>query len=202
MMSSRSAILSRISKALDRTATETAQTPAAVSARLAKPNTHTLPALPANLTQLLVDQMESVQISVERIQTSKGIVAAVQWYLQSLSIDGSVKVAPALKNLHWPAGYTQGAASGDELTAVTPCLLAVAETGSLVLSSTADTPTTLNFLPDNHIVVLYESQIVGHIEEVWGPLRALDPLPRAVNFATGPSRTADIEQTIEIGISN
>ena len=67
------------------------------------------------------------------------------------------------------------------------------------MASSGDTPATLNFLPETHILVLHENQVVRHVDEVFSKLRALDTLPRALNFVTGPSRTADIEQTIEIG---
>jgi L-lactate dehydrogenase complex protein LldG len=63
-------------------------------------------------------------------------------------------------------------------------------------------PTTLNFLPDTHFVVLKASQVVGHYEEAWARLRAARGgavLPRSVNFITGPSRSADIEQKIQLG---
>ena len=60
-------------------------------------------------------------------------------------------------------------------------------------------PTTLNFLPDTHVVVLLASQIVGSYEDAWDRLRDVDSMPRTVNFITGPSRTGDIEQTIFLG---
>ncbi|MEE8215674.1 MAG: LUD domain-containing protein, partial [Acidiferrobacterales bacterium] len=63
-----------------------------------------------------------------------------------------------------------------------------------------ESPTTLNFLPDVHIVVLRREQIVAHIEDVWSQLRSeLAAMPRTINFITGPSRTADVEQTIQLG---
>ena len=63
-------------------------------------------------------------------------------------------------------------------------------------------PTTLNFLPETHVVVLRADQVVGPYEEAWDLLRSARGaagLPRTVNFVTGPSRTADIEQTIQMG---
>ena len=60
-------------------------------------------------------------------------------------------------------------------------------------------PTTLNFLPDTHVVVLRASQIVGSYEDAWDRLRGGEAMPRTVNFITGPSRTGDIEQTIFLG---
>ena len=71
-----------------------------------------------------------------------------------------------------------------------------------MLLSGSGGPTTLNFLPDNHIVVLRASRVVGAYEDAWTRLReAYGPgvLPRTVNLVTGPSRTADIEQTIQLG---
>ena len=71
-----------------------------------------------------------------------------------------------------------------------------------MLTSGPDTPTTLNLMPDTHIVVMRADQIVGPYEDAWDRLRARQgdkALPRTVNFITGPSRTGDIEQRIELG---
>ena len=62
-----------------------------------------------------------------------------------------------------------------------------------MLMSGAQTPTTLNFLPDTHIVVVRAEQVVATYEDGWDRLRAVETaeaLPRVVNFITGPSRTA------------
>ena len=78
----------------------------------------------------------------------------------------------------------------------------MAETGTLALASGPAAPTTLNLLPDTHIVVLPSSAVVGALEEVWTQLRARfgeGAMPRTVNFITGPSRSADIEQKLQMG---
>ena len=78
----------------------------------------------------------------------------------------------------------------------------VAETGTLVLMSGADNPTSLNFLPDNHIVVVDAKDVAGDYETVWQRLREKfgdGVMPRTVNLITGPSRSADIEQTLILG---
>ena len=78
----------------------------------------------------------------------------------------------------------------------------MAEPGTPWLRSGPAGPTTLNFLPDTHVVVLRASRIVGAYEEAWDGLRSArgeTAMPRTVNFVTGPSRTADIEQTIQLG---
>jgi L-lactate dehydrogenase complex protein LldG len=68
-----------------------------------------------------------------------------------------------------------------------------------MLISGAETPTTLNFLPDTHIVVVGADQVVATYEDGWDRLRTHGGMPRAINFITGPSRTGDIEQRIELG---
>ena len=58
----------------------------------------------------------------------------------------------------------------------------------------------MNFLPENHIVILHIDQLVANLKDGWEcALKSSDGIPRAVNFVTGPSKTADIEQTIEYG---
>jgi L-lactate dehydrogenase complex protein LldG len=91
---------------------------------------------------------------------------------------------------------------GDDLNAVSAAFAAVAETGTLALVSGPDNPTTLNFLPDNHFVVLFAEDLVADAESVFVRLKAAyraGALPRTVNFITGPSRSADIEQTLLLG---
>jgi L-lactate dehydrogenase complex protein LldG len=78
----------------------------------------------------------------------------------------------------------------------------VAETGTLVLTSGQDNPTTLNFLPEVEIVVLTAADIAGDYETVWDRIReryGRGTMPRTVNYVTGPSRSGDIEQTIILG---
>ncbi|MFK7891019.1 MAG: lactate utilization protein C [Granulosicoccus sp.] len=207
-MSSRDVVLRRISLALrpdaqDNSPVSLAEQPAVVADRLAARACSTLPNVPGDLVETAIIKMEAVGISVVRLQSDKESVEAVRWYLQSIDIadepPGSVTVAPALASLAWPGGYTVGPASGLEAVSVTACVAAVAETGSVVTFSSPTAPANLNFLPETHIIVLYESQMVKHVEDAFALVRKLDVVPRTVNFVTGPSRTADIEQTLEIG---
>ena len=92
-----------------------------------------------------------------------------------------------------------GRAEPGDTVSLTPCLAAVAETGTLMLVSGAETPTTLNFLPDTHVVVVRAGQVVVSYEEGWDLIRSRGAMPRTVNLVTGPSRTGDIEQRIQLG---
>ena len=87
---------------------------------------------------------------------------------------------------------------------VTSAFAAVAETGTLAMAAGPDHPSTLNFMPETHVVVLPVSRLSKSYEGIWDKLRgAMDAggglLPRTVNMITGPSRSGDIEQTLLLG---
>lgn len=87
-------------------------------------------------------------------------------------------------------------------TSLSRALAGVSETGTLILHSGPENPTTLNFLPDTHIVMIDKKDIFGPYEQTWVRLRQScgeTPPPRMINWISGPSRTADIEQTIVLG---
>ena len=86
--------------------------------------------------------------------------------------------------------------------AISRALVGVADTGSLVLCSGAENPTLLNFLPDHHVVVIRECDIVGSLENMWSVIREQYPegFPRAINVISGPSATADVAVTFVYGV--
>ncbi|TMJ49312.1 MAG: lactate utilization protein [Alphaproteobacteria bacterium] len=113
---------------------------------------------------------------------------------------------PRLAAMPWQRERTlevkQGASDGNDLAAVSHAFGAVAESGTLMLTSGKDNPTTLNFLPDTHIVVVDADDVAGDYETLWRKLRerfGAGAMPRTVNWITGPSRSADIEQTLILG---
>jgi len=77
--------------------------------------------------------------------------------------------------------------------------LAIAETGTLVLASGPENPVTLTFLGETHFVLLAERDLCAGFEDMWARWRAADRDPRTVNMVTGPSRSADIGQTLQLG---
>ncbi len=147
--------------------------------------------------------LEQLSGSLSELNDLNAVPAAVADYLGREQPGEALTVAPALKELDWQsAGLSPrfGRASGDELAGVSRAFCGIIETGSLVLLSGPDNPTTLNFLPEHHLVVLNRADLVNHIEDVWARMRDNEPdWPRTVNIITGPSRTADIEQTIQLG---
>jgi len=110
---------------------------------------------------------------------------------------------PALAGLPWSTAGLEilSRPAGDQDPAgVTGAFCAIAETGTLMLLSGADTPATTSLLPETHVALLDPRRIVTTMEDAWDLLRKEHKQPpRAVNFVSGPSRTADIEQTVTLG---
>jgi L-lactate dehydrogenase complex protein LldG len=160
----------------------------------------------AGRVALFIAMAEEVQTSVARVETLAAVPAEIARYLAAENLPAELVASPdaALAEIPWQASpllqVRHGRAEDGDAVGLTPCFAALAETGTLMLLSGPQTPTTLNFLPETHIVVLRRSQIVAGYEDAWDRLRmAGDQLPRVVNFITGPSRTADIEQQIVLG---
>lgn len=75
----------------------------------------------------------------------------------------------------------------------------IAETGTLMLPSGTARPVLNNLLPDHAIVLLNAANVVASYEDAFDLLRLEGEMPRNVMLVTGPSRSADIEQTLELG---
>ncbi|MFY8106124.1 MAG: LutC/YkgG family protein [Elstera sp.] len=157
----------------------------------------------AELVTLFKEMATALAATVTHIPDSGAVPEAVATYLAEQNLPAQLVVAPALQGMPWAERPTLevrfGKAVNEDLVSVTPVIGAVAETGTLVLTSGPESPTSLNFLPDTHIVVVNRSQITGRYEDVWDKIRDNGALPRTVNMISGPSRTGDIEQTIQLG---
>ncbi|MBF0251550.1 MAG: LUD domain-containing protein [Alphaproteobacteria bacterium] len=149
---------------------------------------------------LFVDEAELALAEVHGLKSLADVPARVAAFVKEAGAPG-VKAEPraALRDLDW-SGVNIAFGPADAADAVGLCRadFGIAETGTVVLMSGADRPTALNFLPDLHIVVLRAEDIVANPEAVWAVLKS-KPFPRTVNWITGPSRTADIEQTMFFG---
>ena len=205
-MSGRESILGAIRQGLDRGALGTAEKDAledriAGHARGIRPSRIDT----ADLKQMFVDYAAKVDVTVDRVASLDDVPDKVADYLAQENLPAELRVAPdpALDTVPWDKRPTltvsKGASDGTHEVGLTAAFAGIAETGTLMMKSGPAHPTTLNFLPDTHLVVLRASQIVGSYEDAWDRLRAGEAMPRTVNFITGPSRTGDIEQTIFLG---
>lgn len=155
------------------------------------------------LQKRFLRQLALMSCTVERVASAADAPAAVERYLATNELGREAVVNPALGHLKWQeAGLTVSlrAALGTDRVGITGCCAAVAETGTLMLVSGPETPPSVSLLPETHVAVLAAAAIVPTLEEALGRLRTLFPaMPPAINFISGPSRTADIEQTLVLG---
>ena len=77
---------------------------------------------------------------------------------------------------------------------------AIAETGTLVLDSSHERHRVASLVPPVHIAIVDASRICETLAEVLTLLRTKKAISPAITFITGPSRTADIELTLAIGV--
>jgi L-lactate dehydrogenase complex protein LldG len=157
---------------------------------------------------LVMDMLAKQGADVKRVATPKEAVGAIASYLGTCNLPPRLRMGadPVLAALPWREAWdierSFGGAEADDRASLSRAVAAAAETGTLFLLSGRDNPTTLNFLPEAHTVLIAASDIVGSYEEAWDRIRAIlgeGTLPRSVNLISGPSRTADIEQTIVRG---
>lgn len=205
-MSARAEILADIRRALGVTGSEVPRR-RAVADRLEDAPQGTIPARgrvdPAQRKALFCAEAERVFASVAEVASDADVPAEVAVYLRSRNLPAMLRIGadPYLAALPWQ-GLELVEGSLDGTVALSHAFAGVAESGTLVLISGKENPTSLNFLPETHIVVVAESDIVGDYEAIWQKLRATygkGLMPRSVNFITGPSRSADIGRTMQLG---
>ncbi len=209
-MSARDTVLAKIRRSLHVDGSDVGRR-AIVIARLEGAPKSVIPArgqLPTEDRIALFKAMaEKVSATVARVSAGEDLPTAVAEYLRSHNLPAAVRMGddPLLAGLPWERTQVEvkrGPSDGSDPVGLSHAVAGVAETGTLVLLSGPDNPTTLNFLPESHIVAVKAEDIAGDYESVWDAVRARygrGAMPRTVNMITGPSRSADIEQTILLG---
>lgn len=158
-------------------------------------------------TELFRVQGELALATIAQVESAAEAPRAVADFLRSHNLPATVRMGedPRLTGMPWgdtALDVAHGASAGPDLNGVSHAFGGVAETGTLVMVSGPENPSTLNFLPDNHIVVVEAKDLAGDYEEMWTRLRETfgkGAMPRTVNLITGPSRSGDIEQTLLLG---
>jgi L-lactate dehydrogenase complex protein LldG len=74
----------------------------------------------------------------------------------------------------------------------------LADTGSVVLMASPEEPRARSLLPEVHVSLLREERILPGLDELFAALGG--ELPSALAIVTGPSRSADIEQSLTVGV--
>jgi L-lactate dehydrogenase complex protein LldG len=206
---SRETMLENIRRSLKR---QRPADPPALEARLASPPEGPIPArgqIPrAQRIELFLEMARRAAATVARLDNLDEVPGAVADYLAGENLPARLKLAPdaRLQGLPWGSRplieISAGRSHGDDAVSLCHAEAGIAETGTLMLASGPESPTTLNFLPDTEVVLLPADAVVGGMEEAWRILRGRFPgqsLPRTVNLVTGPSRSADIGLKLQLG---
>jgi L-lactate dehydrogenase complex protein LldG len=159
------------------------------------------------LIKLFQTMLEKSGAKVRRVRSLKGLPEAIATALRENNLPSRIRLGgdPLFDGLRAEPGLLElssGPAEASDAIGLSRAMAGAAETGTLFFISGPDNPSTLNFLPDVHIAAILASDIAGSYEEAWAKLRGIfgsGKMPRTVNLISGPSRTADIEQTIVMG---
>ena len=152
-------------------------------------------------------QAEAAFTTVTEVASAAEVPQSIALFLRNHNLPATLRMGddPRLQAMPWAdttLDISDGPSAGADLNAVSHAFGAVAETGTLAMVSGHENPSTLNFLPDNHIIVVSAKDIAGDYESVWNRVRyafGKGSMPRTVNLITGPSRSGDIEQTLLLG---
>ena len=156
------------------------------------------------LVPRLKERCSSLSSTVEEIARLEQVPRAVAHYLVGNALPPACVCWPELASLEWAGAGLQveaRPATGEDAVGISGVFCAIAETGTLMLLSGPDSYATTSLLPETHIAVVPAARIVRSMEDGWDLLRSeRSALPRQVTFVSGPSRTADIEMTLVLGI--
>lgn len=202
-MSARNSILTRIRTRQARDAANHAAEREAVRAHIATHPQNARPAAKWDAVTRFREQALKLSSTLDEVESIAAVPAAIARYLEAQQLPRKAVCWDALASLNWDAVAIEIAARparATDLVGITGSFCAIAETGTLMMLSGPQTPSATSLLPETHVAIVEKSRIVQGMEEAWQLVRVeRGELPRAVNFISGPSRTADIEQTVTIG---
>ena len=160
-----------------------------------KPQAYRAPSIASDLVTAFAAKASAANTEVRMLDGEDEIPGAVAELLRGRNLAARIHLAPGsdLGGMDWQLRVERAPPGPDDAT-VTRAPCAIAETGTLVQPAREASPASWHFRPGLEIAILRASDIVAHLEDV-----KLGPLPATVNLITGPSRTGDIEQTLELG---
>lgn len=203
-MSARENILRRIRAANGRSGAATDAEREQALAGVRRPLRGPLPAMDWELLPRFKERCIVMMSTVDEVAARAAVPAAVARYLGDNKLPLAGVCWPEFADLDWAGAGLRiepRPANGDDKVGVTGTFCAIAENGTLMLLSGEGTHATTSLLPETHIAVVPASRVVRAMEDGWDRLRREHGrLPRQVNFVSGPSRTADIEMTLVMGV--
>jgi L-lactate dehydrogenase complex protein LldG len=203
-MNARENILKRIRAANGKQGGATTQEREAIVARLRAHARGPLPSMNWDPLPRFKERCIVMMSTVDQVDSRTQLPQAIAKYLRENSLPVRGICWPEFADLGWAAEgleFEARPSDGDDKVGVTGTFCAIAENGTLMLLSGEHTHATTSLLPETHIAVVPASRVVRAMEDGWDLLRKeRGDMPRQVNFVSGPSRTADIEMTLVMGV--
>ncbi len=162
------------------------------------------PVVDGALIERFVEKHTAVKGTCKIVSKYSQIPDAVQEFLASYALPTKMVMGDTdfLRRLDWPKDWTieRRSACRTDHVAVTDAVCAIAETGTILIASSSTVSSTHLYLPENHVVVLDFGQLVRHLDDAIDLAMQRNGRPaRGIHMITGPSKTADVEQTIQYG---
>ncbi len=204
MTGSREKIMGGVRRALHRTEPLNVSMQRALAERIATHHAHVKPTINGDIVSRFVEKVAAAAGDLERLMSRSTVSRAVLEYLDREGLARAIVTSsdPRMSQVRWSNELTvesRPACDSDQVS-VTTAFAGIAETGTVVMLSDQTSPTTLNFLPEHHIVLLDRERVVAHLEDAWALVRKeRTQIPRTINLITGPSRTGDVELQMEFG---
>lgn len=203
-MSARENILARIRSQTGKSGTTSEIEIAVVRTHIARHERGPVPSIATH------DPLEHFIKECARLSTTLAEVAdlaavprEVARYIAAQSLQSRCVGWQDFSTLDWQGAgiqFDNRTAKPEDMIGLTGCFCAIGETGTLLLLGASATPKATALLPETHICIVKKSCIVPTMEDAFALMRnEIGEPPRATFFVSGPSRTADIEQTIVIG---
>ena len=163
-----------------------------------RPPQYRPPVPPGDPVATFTARATAIDAEVRILNSVADIAEAVAGLLRSKNLPAEIHIAPDMPMPDLPMLTIKRGAPGPDDAALTSAPFAIAETGTLAYSVSAASPASWHFRPGFEIAVLRAADILPNMENVLARIKARG-LPHTINFVSGPSRTGDIEQTLELG---
>ena len=163
-----------------------------------RPAQYVPPTAASDLAATFAERAAAIHAEVRILGSAADIPAAIAEILRGKNLPAEIHVAPNTEAPDLGSLAIKRTPPGPDDAALTTAPFAIAETGTLAYPASAANPASWHFRPGLEIAVLKVSDIVPHMENVIARIKAKG-LPHTINFVSGPSRTGDIEQTLELG---
>ncbi len=151
-----------------------------------------------NPIEMFRDACKKSNTDLVELNTADGIPQKIR---NIIGCDSQLRMWEVYSYLDWgKVGISPvfGQAEKNDAYGLTGVSYGICATGTLVLQSQAHHPQSVAILPAHHFAVVGENQLVNRLSDVFDTL-VVDKMSSQVIFISGPSRTADIEQTLILG---